>query len=482
MAQPSETPPGNINNNSHFITTIQPATKLGGRGTPRRKTRRPNNNNHSAVVAARTLENKLKPFRTQFQLQDQQELCDVTILYNDGRVDIQKQVHMYSTWPMTIHEIDSSETGTQTYHINDFDSISCEYLFGNIDNLQNEFNNQQSITLTKTNDYYNDLQQSQVYSQPSRYYMNYVSYQQNPYTLNSYENYSNSIRQVYGGVNTQSDDENNDEHQSITKISKRKRHRRKHAKTPSEQLLSEIPKQEEKVEVIVDEPIEHIENENVNTTKTKRKRRRVRKSKKSLSSSSLISEHPQSSQSEIHLLSSLIDEPNNQDISLLSLTPPTQHAELIEKQELKSTTNGIYANRNASTKDAMNVIKNGEKKKEEKEKIQPTKFLPRIVDDITPTLLTHTPTVAGINVDKTEHENEKITHPVIDDASITTIATKNNPSVIINNKTLDQHVLVEEFNTQKQPLSDHIQVNILYILYKKYLISINRNIKIKNYR
>ena len=130
MAESSGTPSESVNNNSNFITTIHPATKLGGRGTPRRRTRRPNNNNHSTLVAARTLESKLKPFRTQFQLQGQQELCDVTILYEDGHVDIQKQVHIHSTWPMTIHEIDSSETGTQTYHIDDLDSATRAYLLG----------------------------------------------------------------------------------------------------------------------------------------------------------------------------------------------------------------------------------------------------------------------------------------------------------------------------------------------------------------
>jgi hypothetical protein len=466
MAEPSETPSENINNNSNFTVTIQPTTKLGGRGTPRRKTRRPNNNNHSALIAARTLENKLKPFRTQFQLQDQQELCDITILYDDGRIDIQKQVHVHSTWPMTIHEIDSSETGTQTYNINDLDSTSCEYLFGNIDNLQNEFNNKQIIPLTNSTystNYYNDLQQFQVHSQPSRYYMNYVAYQQNPYTLNSYDNYSNSIRQIYGGVNNQSNDENDDENQLISKTSKRKRRRRKHAKTTSEQLSSIIPQHEEKDEVIITEPIEHIENENINTTKTKRKRRRIRKSRKSLRSSSIISEP------EINLLSSLIVEKSNEDILLSSLTP-THYTEPMEKQQLMSTKNGIHADRNISTKDVMNVIKNDKKKKNEEEdeemeekEIQPRKFSARTpyitADEITSNILTHFPTVV-VDADRTEDENEKITLSTIDDVSIITISIENIPSVIISNKTLDQHVLVEESNTQQQQLSDHIQVNI----------------------
>jgi hypothetical protein len=475
MAEPSETPPENINTNSNFIT-IQPTTKLGGRGTPRRKTRRPNNNNYSALIAARNLENKLKPFRTQFQLQDQQELCDITILYDDGRIDIQKQVHVHSTYPMTIHEIDSSETGTHTYHINDLDSTSCEYLFGNIDNLQNEFNNKQIIPLTKpmySTNYYNDLQQCQVYSQPSRYYMNYVSYQQNPYTLNSYDNYSNSIRQIYGGANTQSNDENDDEDQLISKTSKRKRRRRKHAKPTSEQISSIIPQQEEKDEVTIKEPIEHIENDNINSTKTKRKRRRIRKSKNSLRSSSITSEP------EINLLSSLIDEKRNEDILLSSLTP-TQNSEFMEKQQLMSAKNDVHANRNVSTKDVMNVIKNDEKKKndEEKKEIQPRKISARTAyittDGIIPNILTHFPTVVA-DVDETEDENEKITLPTINNSSIIAISIENIPSVITSNKILDQ-----QLNTQQQLLSDHIQVNISYFFVLRENLSLFVNM-IKDY-
>lgn len=473
MAEPSETPPGNTKNNSHCITTIQPTTKLGGRGTPRRKARRPNSNNYSALIAARTIENKLKPFRTQFQLQDQQELCDITILYDDGRVEIQKQVHVHSTWPMTIHEIDSSETGIQTYYINDIDSANSEYLFGNIDNLQDEFNNQQSIPITKSTNYYNDLQQSQSYSQPSRYYMNYVAYQQNPYAINSYDTYSQNIQQVYGGVNTQSDaeNENDNDNQEIIKTSRRKRRRRKHTKPTSEQeqLLTEPPKQEqeeEEDEVTIDKPIEQTENGNGTTIKPKHKRRRIRKSKKSLPSSSPAQEQSQTSQAEIDLTPSINNEQNNQDI-LLSSAPPTQHAEFEETQQLTSTKNGIHANRKAFTKDVMNVIQNdGRKKNEgggEEKEIQPTTILPR-VDDIIPTILTRIPTVVVDDVDnKTEDENEKITHSVTEDASITTTSS---PSIIISNKPSNEHILLGKFNIQKQPSSDPIQVNISFFINK----------------
>jgi hypothetical protein len=451
MAEPSETPPENPNSN--LITTIQPTTKLGGRGTPRRKILRSNSTNHSAMVAARTLENKLKTFRTQFQLQDQQDLCDITILYDDGRVEIQNQVQIYSTWPMTIHEIDSSEKGTQTYHINELDSTSSEYLLGNIDHLQKELNPKQSISLTtNSSNYYNDLQQRQAYSQPSRSYMNYIAYKQNPYAWNSYENYSNNIREVYGGTNAQSEDE----HDSITKTSKRKRRRRKHAKTTSEQLSSIISQQEE---VTVVPPIEHLENENVLTTKPKRKRRRIRKSKKSLPSSSITSIVIQ--QPETNLLASLTDEKNEE--LLLSSVPSTQHAELMERQQLSSIKNDIHANGNVSTKDVMNVKENDEQKKEKPERKFSARTQNIILDDITPTVPTHIPTVVVDDVEQMEDENEKITLPANNDASVTTISTNNILSGVDNHQTSDQHVLVEELDTQQPPLSDHIQVNIFFV-------------------
>lgn len=456
MAEPLETsPPIEKNTNSHLITTIQPTTKLGGRGTPRRKARRPSNTNHAALIAARTLENKLKPFRTQFQLQDQQELCEITILYDDGRIDIQKQAHVYSTWPMTLHEIDSSETDIQTYHINDLDSTTLEYLFGNIDNLENEFNNQESITIAKPLNYYHDIQQSQSYSQPSRYYMNYVAYQQNPYGINSYENYSNNLRQVYGGVNTQSDDENQTESQPTKK---RRRRRRKQPKTTTtEESTTEIPQQQEEEEeddeVKIDESIEQTENENISTVKPKRKRRRIRKSKKSLPLSS-----------EIDLTSSIADEQNNQNIISSSITP-TQHAENREKQQLNSIKNGTHSNKKSIIiKDAMNMVKNDDEKKseeeEEEKEIQRTRILPK-ADDITLTQLTRIPTVVVDDIDKTEDENEKIAHSDILNASLT---TQINPSIIINNKPFNEDISHQEFNIQNQSSLNHIQVNIYILL------------------
>jgi hypothetical protein len=452
MAEPSEKPPENNNNHSTFIT-IQPATKLGGRGTPRRKTRRPSNTNHSALVAAQTLENKLKTFRTQFQLYDQQDLCDVSILYEDGRVEMQKQVNVHSTWPMTIHEIDSSVMGTQTHHINDFDSSSCSYLFGNINDLQTKFN-MESIPLTTGNasTCYNDIQQRQAYSQPPRYYMNYVAYQPNPYAVNSYENYSKNISQIYGGVDQNSDEEK-EEYCSISTNPKKKRRRRSHAKIiPDQSSLSTIiSKQEDENEVIDDKkPIEHVENENVLTTKPKRKRRRIRKSKKSLPSSSITGE-----QSQINSSSSLINEQTKEDSSSSSSTPSTPHVERMKKQQVLSTETGIHANGNASIeKDAMNMLKNGEKRKEKEKEIQPRSF-PVRTTHIIPTTHPHT-TAVFADVDKMEDENEKITHPVVNNAIITNIS----PILIdTNNETLDKQTFLQ------QQLSDHIQVNSFSSIY-----------------
>jgi hypothetical protein len=473
MAEPSETPP---ENNSTIITTIQPATKLGGRGTPRRKIRRPNNNNHSALVAAHTLENKLKSFRTQFQLHDQQELCDVNILYEDGRVDMQKQVHMHSTWPMTIHEIDSSITGTQTHHINDFDSSSSAYLFGNINDLKNKFNNQST---TNSSNSFNNTQQRPLYSQPPRYYMNYVSYQQNPYTVNSYENYASNIRQIYGSVNDNSDEEK-EEHNLISTNTKKKKRRRKHSKILPEQSSSIISEQkeeeeEDEEEVTVDKKsIEYLENENVITTNPKRKRRRIRKPKKSLPSSSITGEQSQSSIVIEQPASSLINEKTNQNTSSSSSSSPTptQHAERMKKQQMTSTKAGIHANGSASIEDALNILKNDEKNKEkEKEEVQPTNF-PARTTDITTENITHTTTLV-VDVDKAEDENEKIAHPIVHHSVITNISSELNNT---NNETLDQQVSIEqqtatnEFDSkqpcQQQPLSDHIQVNKSYILYQ----------------
>ncbi len=366
-----------------------------------------------------------------------------------------KQVHMHSTWPMTIHEIDPSELSVQTYHINELDPTSIEYLFGNMDDLQAEFADQQSIPLTtpsNSSNYYNDLQERQAYSQPSRYYMNYMAYQSNPYATNSYDNYANNIRQVYGGANTQSDDEKDDEPDSTTKSSKKKRRRRKHPKTPAEQLPPSssvvVPTQDEEKEVISEKPVEQPENDEPNSTKTKRKRRRIRKAKKSITP-----EDPQPSiglkQSEANLLSSSADEKTNDDV-VPSSQPPTQHAEPTEKQQVMLAESHMQ--------DVTNVVKNEEKEQEEEEKeFQPTKFSARTAN-VPPTTSTPIPSVTVVDDEKTADENEKLTHPLIHAASIPTI-----PIIHVNNEAVEQHVAEDELDPQQQPLANPIQVNISHL-------------------
>jgi len=263
MAEPLETSARSNNLNSNTIVTIQPTSKLGGRGTPRRKIRRSSN---PTVQIARQLENKLKPFRSQFHLQHHPELCDITILYEDGHVEIQKQVHVHSSQLINAHEIDSSENGgPQIYHINDLDSTSCEYLFGNLDSLD------RSIPCPPT----------------SHSYTNYLAYQQNPYANDAFESYSNNIEQVYGNINEPSDDD--DQEIKTEHSKKRRRRRRKPSKQTTEQEILSLP-----TTTVASSPsalaqeVNEPENEQISSTKNKRKRRRQRKSNKILPSSSSL--------------------------------------------------------------------------------------------------------------------------------------------------------------------------------------------------
>ena len=450
MAEPPETLEENLHQHSHTIMTIQPTTKLGGRGTPRRKVRRSNNSNHTTAIAARTWESKLKPFRTQFQLQDQQELCDVTLLYEDGRIEMQKQVHVHSTWPMTIHEIDASEIGVQTAHINELDVMSKEYLCGNIFDQEHESNEKSSISTTATtgnsSNYHHNLQQRQLYAPTSRYYMNYMAYQKNPYVLNSYDHYSNSIQQIYGSMNPSS----NEQSQAIEKPSKRRRKRRRKHPTnqTSEQSLSDvgpaIPQQEEEE----DKPsMTNPENESTEKVKSKRRRQRVRKSKNSfpfLSSSSInTSDHDQSAivleHTQNHaLLSSSIDQ-NKYDDMLLRLPTPSQHAEPSNDEQQQMTRESKqHVSENVA---AAEVAMNGEMKTDIRAN--------RPVSAISSILVSHIPTVAVIDSDQTEDENEKITRSSSDTTSINTPLLTNNESI----------------NQQQIQLSscDQIQVNIVIL-------------------
>ncbi|CAF1433806.1 unnamed protein product [Adineta steineri] len=517
MAESSDTPPNNLNNNnSSLITTIHPAAKLGGRGTPRRKTRRSNYNIHSTLVAARTLENKLKPFRTQFQLFDQQDLCDVTILYEDGHADLQKQVHVHSTRSMSIHEVDSSEAGTQTFHIDDLDTVTSTHFFGNIENFQHELNIQSTTstpstssvpslpttpttptppTTTSSTNYFNDLQQRQFYSQPSPYYMHANAYQSNPYMFNSFDAYCQNIRQVYGGANEQSDDseeekededeEEQEQNPATASKSKRRKRRRKHAKSISEQPpTSIIPQQEkqgdiegededEEEETNVEKSVEHLENDDITTPKTKRRRRRVRKSKKSLPTSSLTGDQAESSiiiqQSNANPLISLIDDNNTEMISSSSIpstTMPRASSSDVQgkQQELFSTKSGMPENSNLFNINATNVLKNDEQENKEKEKeTQPGNFLQRTAnisaDDSTLTTLIHATSVIN-DVDKTEDESKKITQPIISDAT-TNLRKISVPVITINEcaDNDDDEISDQDVPEENQSNTDNVSIS-----------------------
>ncbi|UJR26384.1 hypothetical protein I4U23_007716 [Adineta vaga] len=463
MAEASEIPPDNYNNNSNLVTTIQPAIKLGGRGTPRRKTRRSSNTNHSALVAARTIENKLKPFRTQYQLYDQQELFDVTILYEDGHIDTQNQVHIHSTRSMTIHEIDSSETGTQTYHINDLDSTTSAYLLGKTDHFSNEINGQTISSLpilTSSTNYYNDIRQRQLYTQSSPYYMNASNYQQTPYAYNSFDAYSKNIQEVYGGVNEQSDDEEekDDIISTVTK-SKRRRKRKPRKSTSGPSILtvsSQIKQREDDddddddahgnddvqdIESVTEQPVEHLENDNIIATKTKRKRRRIRKPKKSSTTGEQVPSSTMVEQSNTNALDSLPDEKSQSEhITSQSSTPSTpaiQHHipphstyfELEKNQPSISSGNDMHENKNNfSHEDVLNVLKNVEEKKE----IDTTNFLSRTTDipvnSSTPTISIPTKSIIT-GVVKNEDENNQINNSI---TSTTFRNTTNLPIIVIN--------------------------------------------------
>ncbi|CAF2081466.1 unnamed protein product, partial [Rotaria magnacalcarata] len=490
MADPSETSAGNINNNSNFATAIQPTRKLGGRGTPRRKTRRlNNNNNHAALVAARTLETKLKPFRAQYQLYDQQELCDITILYDDGHVDVQKQVRVHSTRPMTLHEIDSSETGVQTYNINDLDSESCEYLFGNLDSLNAKLYPEsipsatQAITTANASNYLTGLQQRQFYSQPSHHYLNYTPYQYYPYGYNSYDSYTSNIRQIYGDVNEKSEEEENEPNPVSTK-SKRRRRRHKHQQKTSEQLSLTPPPPATTTredEMIIDKPIEHLEKENITTEKvTKSKRRRIRKSKKSFRISSETGVKIETS------INNEQPELNNEVILSLSSSPlpPIQfteqdslHVESMKQPLLISTECVKHANRNTSTEHVTNVLNKRKKrgKRKEKEELQPRNSSRTTTDisydDWTSNISENTNIV---DIPRNNDIPIKTSLPIVNTEIISNVSKNQNPSAIIisehENKPFNQNVSVQKnrnrnkfndqqkiklSNSQKQSLSGH---------------------------
>ena len=317
----TEAPSSNAPASSNPLITVQPAKKLGGRGTPRRKTRRSIASPQTAMAAARTLENKLRPFRAQFQLYDQPDLCDVTILYDDGRIDVQNQVHVHSTYPMTIHQIEPLEAEMQIYHLDELDADSRSHLLGQ---HFNPLSNPIQAPSTISSNYYQNLQSSYApsSSSSSHSYLNYLAYQQNSYAHNAPENYTDNIRQVYGAVKEEPDDE---EEVLAPGKAKRRRRRRKPGTAPAE------PVEEKQLSVV--EATEQVENEDSPSTH-KRKRKRVRKSKRS----SLTGDQAQlqadliSEQSEQNSLPSTLNEENKAPSSVESVKK--------EENDL-STTDGL---------------------------------------------------------------------------------------------------------------------------------------------
>lgn len=224
---------------SNLPMNIQPTKKLGGRGTPRRKTRRSNIN--PSLSAARALEPKLRTFRNQYQLQDQNELCDITVVYEDGRVELLNQVSLYSTWSMNIHQINASEQGVQTYQLNELDEQSQAYVLG---------------------------ETAPIY--PSHSYSNHLGYQQNPYAYQSFENYYSNIRQVYGATNERSSSEHDEieETQEVQSTETKSKRRRRRRRKPIETIATSI-----------EAPLALAEDVNITPT-NKRRRRRGKKSSK----------------------------------------------------------------------------------------------------------------------------------------------------------------------------------------------------------
>ena len=237
---------------SNLTSNPQPTSKLGGRGTPRRKARRSNANLPLTTTFGRVLENKLKPFRSQFQLYDHQELCDVTFLYDDGRVDVQNQVRVHSTHSMTIHQIDSSENGIQNYYLNQLDTNFAFYLLG-IDLNQTQ-------SMTRAPSYYQTLKSVHPNAVTASY-VNYLGYQQTPYSQSSTE----TIQAIYGGVNEVISNDEPDEPEGNDSIKSKRRRRRRQRKSNKNSIPSEI-------------------NEENKPTENKAKRRRRRKTKRSLNS------------------------------------------------------------------------------------------------------------------------------------------------------------------------------------------------------
>ncbi|CAF0888614.1 unnamed protein product [Didymodactylos carnosus] len=246
-----------------------PTTKIGGRGSVFRKKRRSTQNSGSNQ---KVFENKLKQYRSQFALNDN-DYCDITILHDDGTVEIFKSIRLYSSWSFNINEFTPSNNSNtcQIFHIDDFDPNYWHTLFGHdtadiIEHMQLRYQ-QQSIDDTSPqfsnnnndyyhspadlyalydnppNNYYQELQKGRYhYQQPaiqrhpfsnSRYSSTYQNY---PYGYNTNDYYSSYVDK--NNDLNENQEENYDDHlHNETNIIKSKRRRKR--KKPK-LLLSDV--------------------------------------------------------------------------------------------------------------------------------------------------------------------------------------------------------------------------------------------------
>ena len=390
-----------MDSSATVLSGIQPTTKLGGRGTPRRKTRR--STTHSALLAERTLENKLRPFRTQYQLFDQLDGCEVTILYDDGHIDIQQLVHVHSTRAMTIHEIDASQAETQTHHIDDLDSDSYAYLFGSA-NESRVPPSQSSLSYPT-----NPLAYSR-YQPPVRSYMNYVAYQPNPYVYNAHEDYPNEIRQIYGGVNQPLDEHDEQDTGQADKPKKRRRRPKKkknNSNNEEEQSLPSDTVEQVEIEMMRVEPAPCLENEAQASPASKRNRKRRQRRRRG---EQIISSHDHS----------LIEETSTKDV--LAMLTPTHHPSTDRYESSVDEHQQPQSEQRAS-------LPNVEKKRERRKEVHAENARPSAADSVASATLTSTSAA-----DAAPSEDERMTRPLVNNAISSIDADAIRPTLaIVNN-------------------------------------------------
>lgn len=234
--------------NSTIASTIaQPTTKLGGRGTPRRKVRR--SNVSSTTTTNRFLENKLKIFRFDHQLDDFERFDEVEFFYEDGRVQqLNNYGELFSNKSMTIHQIQLDEALSKRKTSEEFQSSQI--------NPNNRLSSYTHSTLS------------------SSAYINQLGYQENPYS----SNLLNNIKEIYGCVNAPSiqDDDVEQKVETTENLSKSSRRRRRR-KTTNQQVAAETSEQ-----IVLKNPAQTLSttNDPDNPNRERRRRRRQRRKTK----------------------------------------------------------------------------------------------------------------------------------------------------------------------------------------------------------